>query len=119
MLKDVAKPEWRWRGFGDNRLAPRDKELIRAQLVPTTEAFNVLCGWAMGGYKVTLSYDGPHDTYVVSVTSKDCADPNSGLTLSTRHTDPAVGVSALVYLISERYENGAWKVYGDQKDDAW
>lgn len=119
MSQDNGKSEWFWRGFGDNRLAPKDKELIRSQLVPTTGAFDVLCAWAADGYKVSVSYDAPHDTYVLSITCKGVDDPNRGLTLSTRHTDPVVGVSALAYLVTNRYEDGPWKVYGNQRDDNW
>lgn len=73
-----------WKGFVNYELDGQQKEEVRKLFDKYPDAWSWLQGRVFEGYKLTMSYDGAHTTWNVSLTCKVAGSINAGLTLTGR-----------------------------------
>jgi hypothetical protein len=110
----------KWEGFVPVRLTKTEKSAVKDDLLDEGAAYQWLMDVASDGYKVSISYSIPEDVYTVSLTGVYERKPNGGLTMSLRHRELIVAVTALRFAATEDGMifdwDGRWDVGGS---DNW
>lgn len=105
-----------WKGFVNVELLAKDKAAIKKAVMKFEDAFNWLVDMAEQGYKVSIAYQPDYMTWVVSLTGKGA--PNDGLTMTQRHADLYVAISALYYAHNNMLD-GEWDKVPIQSGFDW
>jgi len=111
-----------WQGYVNIRLEKADKAEIkkRAEKVKPAELWAFVLDCVNHGYQFSVSPDPENGAMIATLTGKDEAALNAGLSMSQRHADPAVAVTALMYAHNEMASGGCWEdVVDDWKDSLW
>jgi len=91
----------KWKGFVATRLTDQERAAIKKELLSPEGVSQFFMDAASAGYKVSLSYSIPEDVYTVSLTGQYQDKPNGGLTVSMRHRECDVAVTALWWCVNE------------------
>lgn len=86
-----------WRGFANVELTDVQKKAVKALLPRGEELWQWLMDVIQDGYRCSISYDGAHTSYVVSLTCREATDKNNGLTLTARGGHVTGAICALFY----------------------
>lgn len=103
-LWDRAK----WVGSVNVRLKQQEKDEISNNLLDDDGCWQFIQDAATAGYKVSISYSIPEDTYTASLTGTYKAKPNAGVTMSIRHKDIVKALTALKWCDEEAGRHGEW-----------
>jgi len=111
--KKVTKesPQWtkaKWKAFVNVYLAPQEKEFVKKNLVSTEGCMDFLRDMAESGYKVSWSYAPGEGVHTVSLTGQYAQGPNPGLTMSLRHREYEVAITALAWCAQEEGMHSDW-----------
>lgn len=68
-------------------------------------------------YKVSISYDSNHDTFIASATGKE-GSLNQFKTMTSRHKDWSMALFSLLYKHEVIFSSGIWE-NDDMEDDGW
>lgn len=124
--KQVKKQEvqlWtkvKWVGFVNVKLNQQEKEAIKANLLSEEDGFAFLMNAATAGYKCSISYSIPEDVFTVSLTGQYREKPNAGITMSMRHRELVVALTALSFCATEEGSSEEWADrYSVVGDDNW
>jgi hypothetical protein len=98
----------KWQGFVNVRLTKEEKKAIKGRLLLEGTGFEFLMNAATAGYKCSISYSIPEDTYTVSLTGQYHQKPNAGITMSIRHRDLITALTALAWCQEEAGNLAEW-----------
>lgn len=88
------KPPFR---FSKVELSASDKEALRAMRWESGELWDEMVELTHIGYKVSLSYDEQHHTYVASMTCKSPLRIDFNCCMTSRHSTPTGAVATMLY----------------------
>ena len=91
----------KWEGFVNVKLSKEEKNQIKNNLISEEACFRFFMDAAVSGNKMSVSYSIPEDVYTVSLTGQYVDKPNAGVTMSIRHRELVVAVSALHFLMEQ------------------
>ena len=97
-----------WRGFVNLDLSDKQKAEVKKLFDKYGDAWTHILGRVSEGYKLTISYDDPHTTWNVSLTCRELADSNMGLTLTGRGGSCQAACISLWYK-DEKVFHGVWE----------
>jgi hypothetical protein len=124
--KKSSKPEeqlWskaKWQGFVNIALTKEEKKAIKAQLLEEATGFEFLMNVVTDGYKSSISYSVPEDTYTVSLTGLYQGKPNAGITMSMRHKELITALTALSWCHEQAGTFGEWSErWTLREEDDW
>lgn len=124
--KKAVKPEekqWtkaKWRSFVNVYLNPQEKKWVKENVLGLGECFQFLLDMAEAGYKVSWSYAPGQETHTISLTGQYKETANSGLTMSLRHSDYAVAITALQFCAEEDGMSSDWEArWTTAQGDDW
>lgn len=112
--KKKAAPEERkwtkakWTAFVNVYLAPQEKEFVKKNLLTLEGCLDFFRDMAEAGYKVSWSYSPAEDVHTVSLTGQYREGPNAGLTMSLRHREYEVAITALAWCAQEDGMHSDW-----------
>lgn len=110
----------KWKSFVSVRLTRQEKQAVKENLLEEDSGYEFLMNAATAGYKCSISYSIPEDVYTVSLTGLYQEKPNGGLTLSLRHRDLIVAVTAMSWILREDGLSAEWSERFDVRgDDDW
>ena len=110
----------KWQGFVNVKLGQEEKKAIKSNLVTEGDGFEFLMNAATEGYKCSISYSIPEDVYTVSLTGSYQEKPNAGITMSIRHRDFLVAVTAVKWVMELDGVSTEWSDrYTLLGDDNW
>ena len=110
----------KWQGFVNVRLASQEKKAIKENLLKEEDGTEFLMNAATAGYKCSISYSIPEDVYTVSLTGVYQEKPNAGITMSMRHRDLIVALTALQFCSTEAGDFREWSDrFSVTGDDDW
>jgi hypothetical protein len=110
----------KWTGFINVALNSQEKKQVKENLLTEEIGYEFLMSAATEGYKCSISYSIPEDVYTVSLTGQYREKPNGGLTISQRHRDLIVALSALAWCFNEDGLMIDWEArFGKDNDDSW
>lgn len=98
----------KWAGFVNVRLTEQEKKEIKGNLLKEEDGLEFLMNAATAGYKCSISYSIPEDVYTVSLTGQYQEKPNAGITMSIRHVELMVALTALAWCQSEAGASQEW-----------
>lgn len=76
-----------WKAFVNLEMSAAMKESYRAWGVEDMDIWSWLESRLIGLYKLSISFDSAHDSFVSSLTCRNPADKNTGLSLTARGGD--------------------------------
>jgi len=115
-----AKAEQGWLGFVDVQLSDADKASLAQGHFEAGDAFQFMEEMVEDGYKVTISQDTAHSSYVASATGRLPDDPNNGYTLTGRGPDVIGSLAALAHKHIVICQRGSWRaVSGGSGTTTW
>jgi hypothetical protein len=85
----------KWQGFVNVRLTTEEKKAIKEKLLSEANGYEFLMNAATAGYKCSISYSVPEEVFTASLTGTYQQKPNAGITMSMRHRDLIVALTAL------------------------
>lgn len=97
-----------WQGFVDIDLAQEDKDRVRDMSIEAEDVLAIIFYFPAEGYKLTLSHDAAHSSYVAAATCQVKSDPNAGYTLNGRGSTPEKALNSLWYKHAVIAQSGAW-----------
>jgi hypothetical protein len=97
-----------WQGFVDIDLTLEDKERVREMSLEAEDVLAIVFYFPAEGYKLTISHDAAHSSYVAAATCQVKSDPNAGYTLNGRGAIPEKALNSLWYKHSVIAQAGAW-----------
>lgn len=116
MPKALRKPEegklWekaKWIGHVNVTLSGEEKKAIKDNLLSEEECLQFLIDAATAGYKVSLSYSIPEDVHTATLTGVYQRKPNAGLSMSIRHRDCVVAITALKWCLEVSGVDESWE----------
>lgn len=110
----------KWKGFVNANLNQQEKKQVKENLLAEATGFESLMNAATAGYKCSISYSIPEDTYTMSLTGQYQQRPNAGITMSMRHKELIVAISAMDWCLKEAGELGSWEErFGSIGSDDW
>lgn len=98
----------KWGGFVNPRLTSQEKEAVKRKLLGYEDCMQFLLDAANDGYKVSIAYSIPEDVFTVSLTGVYNERPNPGLTMSMRHKEIEVAITALAWCQEQSGRNQGW-----------
>jgi hypothetical protein len=98
----------KWKGFVSVAMTEAEKKAIKDSLLVEEDGFEFLMNAATAGYKCSISYSIPEDVYTASLTGQYQRKPNAGITMSVRHVNLIVCLSALKWCHEEAGASGEW-----------
>lgn len=100
-------------------LATGDVERIKQNMPDDAVVMAGIERLALDGYKVSISYDDKHSTFIASLTgSKECACvDNRGLCVTSRGPSMAAACAVALFKHHEVCEGGAWRAVS--RTDEW
>ena len=107
-----------WKGFVDVELTPQEKEAVKALIPKVDDVWSEVLRLVFQGYKLTLSYDGRHNSHNASLTCRSEGDPNNGYTLSGRGGTVWSAVCSLWYKHDVALQ-GHWDTAKMQQQKLW
>jgi hypothetical protein len=99
----------KWQGFVNVSMTQEEKRAVKAGLMGEGDGFEFLMNAATAGYKCSISYSIAEDVYTVSLTGQYQEKPNAGITMSMRHRELMVALSALRWCHEEAGQSGDWQ----------
>lgn len=109
-----------WQGFVNVGMTMEEKKHVKANLLTEEAGLEFLMNVATDGYKCSMSYSIPEDVYTVSLTGQYQGRPNAGVTMSLRHREMIVCLSALSWCHQEAGVSGEWGERWEMKSsDNW
>ena len=122
-VKKQEKQLWtkqKWLGFVNVKLTQEEKTAIKDNLLSEEAGYEFLMNAATVGYKCSISYSIPEDVFTVSLTGQYQEKPNAGITMSMRHRDLIVAITALNFCATEDGVSQEWaERYTIVGDDNW
>lgn len=122
LSKGKEKP-WnkaKWQGFVNVKLSQEEKKAIKESLLSEEAGLEWLMNAATDGYKCSISYSIPEDVYTLSLTGQYREKPNSGITMSMRHREMIVALTALSFCHEQAGRSQEWSErYTLMGDDDW
>lgn len=110
----------KWNGFVNVRMSNEEKQVVKKNLLTEEAGLEYLMNASTAGYKCSISYSIPEDVYTASLTGMYQEKPNAGVTMSMRHRDLIVALSALKWCDDEAGFNGEWSDrFGMAGNDDW
>lgn len=110
----------KWRGFVNVRLSESEKKHVKGNLLAEENGYEFLMNAATDGYKCSISYSIPEDVYTVSLTGVYQEKANAGITMSMRHRDLIVALTALAFCADLTGKSQEWSDrYSLVGDDDW
>lgn len=98
----------KWVAFVNVYLAPQEKEAVKQNLLSVEGCLHFMQDMAEAGYKVSWSYSPGEDVHTVSLTGQYAEGPNPGLTMSLRHREYEVAITALAWCAQEEGMHSDW-----------
>lgn len=114
--KGSSNGNGKWKGFYNWTPDKQEKMAIKEHLVKPAKVLDTIWDLAERGYKVSISYEAKSTACLVSVTGTTCENGNRGWTITQRHADPLVAISALHWWIAIANDFGEWPE-GEANDD--
>ena len=110
----------KWVGFVNVRLQTSEKEAIKENLMGEEAGYEFLMNAATAGFKCSISYSIPEDVYTVSLTGQYQEKPNAGITMSMRHRELIVALTALQHCATQDGLLYDWSErFSVMNDDDW
>lgn len=110
----------KWKGFVNVRLKEQEKRYVKENLLGEETGLEFLMNAATAGLKCSISYSIPEDVFTVSLTGVYSQKPNAGITMSIRHRELIVALTALSFCSQE---DGVFAEWSDRYsligDDDW
>lgn len=98
-----------FKGFVNYPLNEKQREELSAYAEQLPDDYEVLNDFIISGYKVSLSYDEPHQAFIATATGLPGYDhPNEGLALSARGPSFSGTVAALHYKVFRALDTRNW-----------
>lgn len=127
MARTRKKPEEKktytkakWTGFVNVYLSPEEKKQIKKELFTFEGCLLFLQEAGEAGYKVSLSYSQADGVWTVTLTGQYRELPNAGLSMSMRHKDVEVAITALWWCYHQAGAKGSWEErYTVASQDDW
>jgi len=98
-----------WQGFVDIDLGPDHKDAIRDLSTDPLDVMGLVAELVEEGYKVSLSNDSAHNSYICAITQTDPGQPNAGYTLSGRGSTLEKAINSVAYKHFTLADGGWWK----------
>lgn len=110
----------KWIGFVNVRMTQEEKKQVKENLLAEEAGLEFLMNAVTDGYKCSISYSIPEDVYTVSLTGVYQRKPNAGITMSIRHRDLIVALTALSFCYQQDGKSQEWSDrYSLIGDDDW
>lgn len=117
--KKTTKATWQV-DFIDWRLSTDEKKFFLAELAKNSSVFlDRLSSLLEKNYKVSLSFDEAHMTYIASLTPRDEDDVNAGYCLTSRSDDPFTALSIGLYKHFWLCDDGDWDAAKRKTEVGW
>lgn len=88
-------------------LSEEDKRALKLWEVSGEDYLLVLAEWVENGYKVSLSPDFSHDSFIVSITGKECTPPeNKDRCLSSRGSTLENALASMMFKVQNKCPDG-------------
>lgn len=118
--EDKLWPKAKWIGFMNVRMSQEEKKYCKENLLTEEAGYELLMNVATDGYKCSISYSIPEDVYTVSFTGQYLGKPNAGITMSMRHRELIVALTALNFCAMEDGKSYEWSErFSVAGDDNW
>lgn len=98
----------KWKGFVNVRMTDQEKSYVKDNLLEEMDGLEFLMNAATDGYKCSISYSIPEDVFTVSLTGQYQQKPNAGITMSIRHRELIVALTALSFCSREDGKSVEW-----------
>lgn len=103
-----------WVGFVNIELTTADKKTLKEKLLSADEWLDWAGTQMMLGYKISQAWDDERSCWVVTMTANSQDNENYGYSMSQRHSELIVALTALVYAHDTKAD-GAWASYDKVK----
>lgn len=100
--------EAKWQGFVNVYLTPEEKKQIKQNPLSAEECLYFLGDMAQAGYKASFTWSIAGEFWSVSLTGKYQGRPNAGITMTLRHSDILIAITALQWCHDEAGKVGEW-----------
>lgn len=106
-----------WKGFFNFYLEDGQKAAIKKLSMAGPATVSRMVELADAGYKVSVAYSVDQSAYFATATGSKGQIENRGWSLTQAHSDFAVALACLWFIVFEIYNGSAWPVEASSSDD--